>query len=513
MSEGATFHPQAPGDLTQLRDVLAEAGLNEASFARTAGLDQPGQPLDLPRVLRNTSAPSRFNTLMRLLTLGRPVPAEDARRALAPVPIEVLCEVGLLTMEEGSVSRSPTSGLSSRGNVRAQAALLPLGDLWTIRDLDPEFSGRPMGSEHVLGVGVATLMLANLSVRRSGERVLDLGTGGGAQAFLAARHARQVVGTDTNPRALAMAEIGGRLNGMTNLEFRLGSLYDPVAEDRFDLIVANPPFAVSPESKFIYRDGGMPGDALCEHVIRHAGEHLAEGGFATVICDWHHAGQDDWQARPAAWAKETGCDAWLLKFYTLDPVTYASQWIHARERGNPEEYGQRLDEWLAYYARLGIGALSRGAIILHRRAAARHWFAASEVQFDHGAGCGAQIQRIFAARDLLSGLAHPSQLLDATLRLAPGHQLRHTLVAEGGNWIVREALLRHESGFDFEGRVDRVVGALLAGCDGTRTLRTVTESLAADLGAPLASVQSSAVELVAVLMDKAFFEIVAGPSS
>lgn len=488
--------PRAPADLPRLREVLAEAGLNEESIARTAGLDDPSQPLDLARVMRKTGEPSRFNTLLKLLILGQEVPQEDARAAFAPLSLEELLGLGLF---------------ATRGaNLRAQAMFFPLGDVWTLRDFDPELIGHPAGPEHVLGIGVATLMLANLTVRRSGEHVLDLGTGGGVQAFLAARHARHVVGTDTNPRALALAALGARLNGLSNLEFREGSLYDPVAgrDERFDLIVANPPFAVSPESRYVYRDSGMPGDALCEHVIRRAGEHLAEDGFATVICDWHHTGEDDWRARPAAWAEQTGCDAWLLQFYSLDPVTYASQWLHSRERGSALEYGRRLDEWLEYYARLGIGRFSRGAMILHKRAVPKNWFVGSRVQFHQGAGCGDQIRRIFAARDLLSRLGSPRELLDVAFRLAPGHQLRHTLVAEGGNWNVREALLRHESGFDFEGRVDRIVGSLLAGCDGTRTLRAVTESLAASVGAPLETVQSSAVELITVLLDKAFLEIV-----
>jgi len=181
--------------------------------------------------------------------------------------------------------------------------------------------------------------------------------------------------------------------------------------------------------------------------------------------------------------------------------------MHARERGSPTEYARRLDEWLAYYGRLGIGALSRGAMILHKRTVPKNWAVASRVEFHHGGGCSPQIERIFAARDLLSGLASKNELLSIRFRLAAGHQLHHTLVAENGNWQVREAVLRHAEGFDFEGRVDRVVAALLAGCDGTRTLGQVTETIAENMQAPLDKVQSAAVELMAVLMDKAFLEI------
>src|SRR5438270_327403 len=85
-------------------------------------------------------------------------------------------------------------------------------------------------------------------VTRLLDRALDVGTGSGVQALLAARHAREVVATDVNPRALAYAELNAALNGFTNLECRAGSMFEPVAGETFDLITCNAPFVVSPEN-------------------------------------------------------------------------------------------------------------------------------------------------------------------------------------------------------------------------------------------------------------------------
>ena len=109
-----------------------------------------------------------------------------------------------------------------------------------------------------------------MTVRGSGERALDLCTGNGIQAILLAAHAKSVVATDVNARALAYADFNVALNGAGNVETRLGSFFEPVDGEQFDLVVANPPYVVSPESAFLFRDGGLRGDAVSEHVVRRA---------------------------------------------------------------------------------------------------------------------------------------------------------------------------------------------------------------------------------------------------
>ena len=72
------------------------------------------------------------------------------------------------------------------------------------------------------------MLLHSLTPRRPIERALDVGTGGGIQALLAAQHARHVVATDVNPRALAYTQLSAALNGLENVEPRQGSLFEPI---------------------------------------------------------------------------------------------------------------------------------------------------------------------------------------------------------------------------------------------------------------------------------------------
>src|SRR5581483_8369941 len=81
--------------------------------------------------------------------------------------------------------------------------------------------------------------LASLTPRRRVARALDVGTGNGAQALLAARHSGHVVATNVTERALAFTRTNAALNGIENVETRAGSLFEPVAGETFDLITCN----------------------------------------------------------------------------------------------------------------------------------------------------------------------------------------------------------------------------------------------------------------------------------
>ncbi len=263
----------------------------------------------------------------------------------------------------------------AEGQVRPLVALEVAEGLILARDRpDPvTFAVQP---DHVLGVSPPALLLARLTVRRPVGRVLDLGCGGGVQALLAARHAQSVVGVDLNPRALAFARFNARLNGIRNVEWREGDLFAPVAGERFDLVVSNPPYVVSPESWLLFRDGGGAGDGICARIVGGLGSHLAEGGFATVLANWGLREGEPWSDRPRRWVEGTGCDAWILRWETQDALTYAAAWTRGPEAAG---YVDALERWTAHYEALGIRSLVMGALVLRKRTAGPGWVRADEL--------------------------------------------------------------------------------------------------------------------------------------
>ena len=122
-----------------------------------------------------------------------------------------------------------------------------------------------------------------------GDEVLDLGTGTGFAAILAARRAKRVVATDVVPECVALASQNAALNGVADrVDVRLGDGYDPVQGEVFDLIVSGSPQMPTPPDReredWMARadNGGVDGWAVLDCVIAGALEHLRPGGRLLV---------------------------------------------------------------------------------------------------------------------------------------------------------------------------------------------------------------------------------------
>jgi HemK-related putative methylase len=130
------------------------------------------------------------------------------------------------------------------------------------------------------GEFLASLLDSKL-VGRDGE-VLDMGTGSGVCAVFAAKHARRVVAVDINPAAVRCAAINAHLNHVEHkIEVRLGDLFAAVADERFDLILFNPPFLRgAPRDD---RDRAWRSSDIAERFAAGLGARLRPGGSALVL--------------------------------------------------------------------------------------------------------------------------------------------------------------------------------------------------------------------------------------
>ncbi|MEO3756706.1 methyltransferase [Mycobacterium sp. B14F4] len=429
----------------------------------------------------------RLASLVRLLLLGADEPAERVAAALPTADVDALVANGVV---EPAAAGTLRAALDIRPHSDGQR------DFLVVSDLDAALRAGPVRRDHVLGIGGASVSLARAVVRTPVERALDLGTGCGIQSLHLDRHCAHIVATDTNERALALAAATARLNGMS-WDLRGGSLFEPVAGERFDLIVSNPPFVVGAgEREYVYRDSGVAGDGLCAELIRHCGEHLLPGGTAQIMANWIVRDGQDWRDRVRGWLADTGLHAWVVQRELADPVSYVALWTS--DAGEPpEEAARRGGQWLDWFAGENIAAVGMGLIALRAPRPGEHRppeHVLEEITGADEAPTGPEVEAFFARREFLHHTAD-EQLLAARLSTAPLF-LEEQSLPGGDGWQVVGAAVRRPGGPGAVIGVDEVGRALLAGCRGEVPLGTLIELLAAVHGVDADALATAALPLV-----------------
>src|SRR5215472_14073119 len=165
----------------ELGRILAHADFTESGI--NTALGQPGAEYSIPfvqvplleRRLRDAE-PGRLNTLIKLFVLGAEVSTADVAEAIKPIQLDAL----------GDVVR-PTGG-----GMRSPVRITPYAGFVFAHDAE----GPHPPADFVMGIGPATRTLAGVTLRQPVELALDIGSGCGVQALLAARHAGHVVAVE-----------------------------------------------------------------------------------------------------------------------------------------------------------------------------------------------------------------------------------------------------------------------------------------------------------------------------
>ncbi len=480
-----------------LRDALLAADFTYDRVAEAIGEDAHralGRNETLP-ALRRTTSGGPLDTLVRLFLLQTPVGRDDADRAL-PGLVDQLCNAGLL---EQSVSE-----VAARMDCRPYAT--EDRDLWIVSDLTPGLDGAPVavGRDHVLGISSASTSLAQLTMREPVGRALDLGTGCGVQALHLAGHAGHVVASDVNARALWMTRLNAELNG-AEVEVRDGSLFEPVAGERFDLITTNPPFVISPATgeRLVYRDSGLPGDRVVEHIVRTGPDHLAEGGWMQVLANWSIADGKPWDERLGSWLRQD-CDALVVQRERLDSASYVELWLKDSGHHGGSDYAQRYDTWLSWMEESGIEGIGFGWINIRLGAGATGRHELIEWPYDVEQPIGPAIHDWGAAVADLRGLTD-DELVASTLRARD--DVQQETVGRPGAEDPEAIVLRQQRGFRRARTADTVEAAFLGACDGDLMVGQLFGALASLLERDAAELRSTYLPVVRELVGEGFLEV------
>lgn len=461
MTELGPLSPNLPATAQKLAEALSAAGFTADGVAAHLGPEateamyrrEPGV------VLAACVDDSRLSALIRFFLLRRPASAEALSDMLTP-------KFALALIDDHVVL--PVSGASTyRVAVEVRAHVVSGKPRFVFSDLDASMTDHVPDRDHVLGVGSASLSLLSATPCTPVSSVLDLGTGSGVQALAQADAATSVVATDVHARALQFAEATMRANGVTNVDLREGAWFEPVAGERFDRIVANPPFVVGlPEVGHVYRDSGLDLDGATELVLGETPAHLAEGGRAFILGSWVHVLDQPWQARVASWLPPRSVNAWVLQRDVVDPGMYVSTWL--RDESVDPRSGEGIDrtlQWLDHFGEHDVHAVGFGWVLLEDIGDAPSEITCEELTQPFTDPLGPEAEEYFVRTGWLRG-KNRDAILDASYLMRPSVALEDIKLADadlGMGFRAETLRITRTDGPRFSHTVDSGMVSLLSG--------------------------------------------------
>lgn len=336
-----------------------------------------GMPGETPDI---TEAPDVTETgetagviLTSFFTLGLAMPSELLALALPHLGVEGLTHLGLYRADNTcpfaiTPVAVPVAGiaggyhyhlLSDRGYAQGESKISP---------------------EWVMGAKGASFTLARAIPRNRRARALDLGCGAGIQALALAEHCDYVAASDISDRACHFTRFNAALNEK-EIDVYCGSFFEPFAGQRFNIIVTNPPFVITPRTMpagnhsdstalFHYRDGGLGRDHLGAQIVEDGADHLEPSGTLHMLTNWEVTFGQPWHAHPEAWLQGHDYRAWVVRRDELSPAQYAHMWL--TEEDNPHggrgvsSFEARFQAWLADFDAARTTSVVMGEIHLAR---------------------------------------------------------------------------------------------------------------------------------------------------
>jgi hypothetical protein len=496
LRRNAMLRPPTPEQARRLRDFFIANGYTEQGIQEQLGTRIPMPPYApmMPALLARIAGSSTFDLLARCFFLGQPI----AKEAGATLPGDVLT-----IMHDCDVLHT------DRNALRPAALIVPCRGLWLASDTHQqrETAG---AKDHVMTVNEPALALLDFAVPVAGERVLDLCSGVLLHG-LAAGVGAQVTGADLNPRAALFGNFNAALNEHENVRCVTGDLFEPVAGQRFDLILSNPPFVISPGSGYSFRENPQALDDFCRRLVREVSNHLQEGGFCELICEWVELEDRPWEARLADWFRDTGCDVWVLAANRQLPQTYVRDWVAETSYEDDQPSDERYTAWLGHLIERGVTAVHGGLICMRRRSG-DNWTSFSRIeQGMPSKPVGAAVLQGFHNRDFLHAHRSDATFAQTRLAVAPGARLESKSAWREGDWRPDSMILSVEDGVPVRVGLDPNVMALIQRVARCPTLAEAVADFADAQGMPVDKIAEQCLGILRRLLEQGCLVPVPGP--
>jgi len=294
---------------------------------------------------------------------------------------------------------------------------------------------------------------------------LDLGTGTGVAALVAASSARHVWAVDVTERSTRFAEFNRQFNGVTNVTVLQGDLYAPVTDLRFDRIAIHPPYVPALQQALIYQDAGLDGQDITRRAVSQLPRYLSPGGRFYCLTLGVDSEDALFEQTVRQWlqADDAGFDVAFTPRNSIS-VGFMARSV-AIKSSNGMRDAARLEE---AFKRLNIREFVYGDIIIQRHAAPRPGFT---VRRQRAPGSGrAEVDWLLRLETELASRG-TEWLLGTRPRASPHVELLATHRMANGELAPTGYRLQTNHPFSMEAKATQWIGVLVARCDGKVTGR------------------------------------------
>src|SRR5277367_1331613 len=347
-----------PEQFSLLRDHFSRTGFTEAAIRERLGF-KPGRDLDLVGVSQRPPvklAPTDgLNGLILLFILGDPLPTAEAAHFFPAAVWEAMSRTKLLLPDPADANRT-----------LATAALYPIRDLFIASDrwAEADHSPREPFSDIVYpALTKSAKQFIDYTSFEPCEDFLELCAGTAPAALLAARSAKNVWATDIAERSVDFAKFNAALNGIHNVTFAAGDLYEPVQGRAFDRIAAHPPYVPVLKPAEIFYGGGEIGEEITKRVIAGLPDKLKPGGRLYCRTLGTERPGHPFEERIREWLgeKHMGFDVALFAVQKLEPRQF-SLYETVSKSGGKEQFA----EWQRLFEKNEVQGLVVGIVVIQR---------------------------------------------------------------------------------------------------------------------------------------------------
>jgi SAM-dependent methyltransferase len=506
--DGTKPNPPRIGSAAERRRVvecLTRAEFSEAAVC--AFLDIPDlDALEGQRTRRMIEGAVRDSQalLIQLFILGGAADAADVNRLLKPDEAAAFLALDLIgpTADERTRFYSPLRLVPISYGGAADRTLFIASD----RTDTPDGSRfEPFADIVFSGHNPLTRQFLRLLPTSSTGTVLDLCSGTGIGALVAETTAQRVIAVDITERCTEFARFNCWLNGKEHVEVRRGDLYEPVHDERFDRILAHPPYVPALSERLIYRDAGETGDRLLRRIIEELPNHLSPAGTFHALSIGMDTVDGTFEARVRRWlgASESAFDIVFAFGSSMSPEEFAQSLVTRASGAQPGD----LDRWLELFTERQVREVVYGALVLKRVVDMKGAAQTRRVVAGPSTGPGS-FERLFEWFDWMRRPGLVERVLSSRLILAEGAQLDTRHVIADGQFVPDSLLLRNDhADFKVQLKTDGWVIAVLSGFNGRRTVAEVFDE-ANRIGAiPKEFFQPNFVDLVCLLVERGFLLI------